>query len=235
MDAGEIYVRLGNLIAEMPDLKNYKDSMRPWISKALVLVEKAGTPIELKRMQDAAASIRGYPHIYHAAFSEVLSQCLARAELNAPAAVSGAFIPAGNALDAMAAVGKVLKEAKAEVLIVDPYMDETILTDFAVMLPDGRKLRLLTDAATVKASLKPAVQRWIAQHGSSRPIEARTSPARALHDRLILVDGKTAWTLTQSFKDLAARSPASIIRVAADIAALKLPAYDDMWQVATPI
>jgi hypothetical protein len=43
----------------------------------------------------------------------------------------GAFIPAGNAFDAMAAIGSVLRTAKQGVFIVDPYMDEKALTDFA--------------------------------------------------------------------------------------------------------
>ncbi|WP_352710980.1 hypothetical protein [Mesorhizobium opportunistum] len=36
-------------------------------------------------------------------------------------------------MDAMSAIGKVLKEARSRLLIVDPYLDETILTDFAPM------------------------------------------------------------------------------------------------------
>lgn len=34
-------------------------------------------------------------------------------------------------MDTMSANGKVLKEARSRLLIVDPYLDETILTDFA--------------------------------------------------------------------------------------------------------
>jgi hypothetical protein len=62
----------------------------------------------------------------------VVYRALAKAELNAPAAVQGMFVPAGNPFDAMMAVGKVLGNARHDILIVDPYLDEKALKDFAV-------------------------------------------------------------------------------------------------------
>jgi hypothetical protein len=40
---------------------------------------------------------------------------------------------------------------------------------------------------------------------------------------------------TQSLKDLAVRSPATVARVDPDTAGLKIPAYDAMWSGAKPI
>jgi hypothetical protein len=156
------------------------------------------------------------------------------AELNAPASVKGSFIPARNAFDAMMGVGKVLGSATKAALIVDPYMDAKALEVFVLLAPEGVAVQLLVDQASHKPSLKPAVNAWIAQYGAVRPIEARLSPPRTLHDRLIVVDGAAVWVLTQSLKDLAARSPATIVRVDQDTAALKIPAYEAMWQAATP-
>ena len=48
-----------------------------------------------------------------------------------PVAGDGAFIGAGDVLDAYTAIGKVLATAKVGVLIVDPYMNEKAVTDFA--------------------------------------------------------------------------------------------------------
>jgi hypothetical protein len=56
-----------------------------------------------------------------------------------PAPFEGAFIPAGNTFDAMTAVTKIFARAKAELLIVDPYLDEKILTEFAIR--PGSQLR----------------------------------------------------------------------------------------------
>jgi hypothetical protein len=96
-------------------------------------------------------------------------------------------------------------------------------------------VRLLADQQYVKPGLKPATQRWTQQHGNSRPLQARLTAPRTLHDRLIAVDGKDAFTLTQSLNGLAVRSPATIVRVPADVAALKIPAYDAIWQASVPL
>jgi hypothetical protein len=55
-----------------------------------------------------------------------------------------------------------------------------------------------------------------------------------LHDRVILIDGTAAWTLTQSIKDFAKRSPAEIVR-AEDTASLKIAAYEDIWKNSSVI
>ena len=156
-------------------------------------------------------------------------------EISAPQSVQGAFIPAGNALDAMVAAGKVLGSATSNLLIVDPYMDEKALTDFAALAPEGVTIRLLADAKHHKATLKPASTRWAAQYGAKRPLEVRLTPDRTLHDRLVIVDGATVWVLTQSLNVFAARAPASIVRSDGDAASLKVAAYADLWTAATPI
>jgi hypothetical protein len=162
-------------------------------------------------------------------------RALAKAELKAPAAAQGSFIPAGNAFDALSAIGKILGRATRDVLIVDPYMDEKALTDFALLAPERVQIRLLSDLNSVKPTLHPAAARWVAQYGTSRPLEARLAPARTLHDRLIAIDGAVVWVLTQSLNAFATRSPASIVRVDDETAELKIPAYQAMWGSATPL
>jgi hypothetical protein len=156
-------------------------------------------------------------------------RALANAEMAAPAAAQGAFIAAGTPFDAFAAVGKVLAAARRDILIVDPYMDATILTDLAPMAVEGVSLRLLADEGSVKNTLAPAVSRWTQQYGGTRPLAAKLAASRSLHDRSILLDGQTAWIATQSFKDLAARAPASISRLEGDAAPLKIAAYEEIW------
>ena len=154
--------------------------------------------------------------------------------MRSPAASAGAFIPVGNTFDAFAAISKLLKDAIKDVLIVDPYLDETALTEFGLAVPAGIPLRLLADTSSHKATLLPASTRWIAQHGPSRPLAVRLAAPKTLHDRAIFVDGERAWTLTQSLKDFAKRSPAEIVR-ADDTAALKIAAYEAIWAAATPL
>jgi hypothetical protein len=160
---------------------------------------------------------------------------LARAELAAPAETQGAFITVGEQFSAISAVSKILGNARDDVLIVDAYADATILTDFAVLAPETATIRVLGDEHSVKPSLRPAATRWAAQYKAVRPLDVRLAPARALHDRLIVTDGGSVWIFTQSLKDFAGRAPASIVKVPVDIAAMKVAAYDAIWQDATPL
>jgi len=160
----------------------------------------------------------------------ILYRALALAEAKAPPGVQGAFIPAGAAFDALQAAVKVLGEAKADVLIVDPYMDAKVLTDFAPLVPERVVIRLLSDSHYTKPNIVMTVaERWIRQYGGARPLEVRQTAPRALHDRLIFVDSRVVWALTQSLKDFASRAPASVLRVDGETAKLKLEAYGAMW------
>jgi hypothetical protein len=238
MDAEELYIRLGRLLEEMPDLDaDTKDKPRiiGWFGKAYALLSASGDKVDAVRLKVISGRVFTYEYSYNDEVSSIITRALAVAELSAPAAVSGSFIGAGNSFDAMAAVGKVLSGSTTAIRIVDPYMDEKTLTDFATLAKEGVAIELLSDEATYKATLEPAVARFAKQYAAKRPLEARLAPKRALHDRLIIVDGKVAWTLTQSLKDFAERSPASIIRIDGDAGTLKIAAYDDFWKSAKPI
>ena len=235
-----LYMQLRELVAGIPEFPRYQVPIdaqsERWLGRAHALVSSTGDMEDAKELKLAVRLLYTSARPSGAqTLTTILYRALAFAELNAPSTVQGAFIPAGNAFDAMAMVGKVLQEAKQSLLMVDPYMDEKVLTDFAGLAPAGVILHLMADQQSHKQTLKPAVSRWMTQHGSVRPIEARLAPSRSLHDRLIVVDGVGAWTLTQSFNALAARSPASIVRVDAETAALKTAAYEAMWQAAVPL
>lgn len=241
IDPESLYTQLGYLIANMPDLTGpgrLSPSTLQWMGKAYALVAAAGDGNDAARFKNASDRLNTdlvFPEPTVRDIHNVLYRALGLAELRAPMAARGAFIPAGNAFDAMIAVGKVLQTATTDALIVDPYMDEKALTDFAVQTPVAVTIRLLADTASHKPTLKPAATRWIAQYGAARPLEVKLASTRSLHDRLIAIDGAEAWTLTQSLNALAARSPASLVRVDAETGALKISAYEDMWQAAVPL
>ena len=163
-----------------------------------------------------------------------VQQALAQAELYAPAAVRGTFIAAGHSFDAFAAVGNVLKTAKTDILMVDGYADEKVLTDYAVLAPEGVTIRLLTESR-YKHSLKPAAERWAKQFGTLRPLLVRLAPDKKLHDREIFIDGDKAWNVGQSFKDLATRSLTALSLADAELGARKIAAYQDIWSNSTPL
>ena len=187
---------------------------------------------------DNPASIAAFPAAdasVNAEITAAIYRALARAELNAPASVKDSFIPVGNDFDAMRAIAKVLQAATNNFLIVDPYMDEKALVVFAALASQGVTIRLLADQHDAKPSLRPAVEAWRNQHGKARPVDARLAPAKSLHDRLLVVDGTSVWTLTQSLNSFAKRSPASIVKVDNETAKLKIAAYEAIWLAAAPV
>jgi hypothetical protein len=231
-DWQSLYIHIGRLLETAPDMSTSEVLKSPqilqWIGRAQALVDQCkvgGTSFDF----DLAVAKFPYTN-WRVGVQEVftiLYRVLGHCELRVPAGLSGTFVPIGNQFDAFAAVAKICRSASKDVFIVDPYLDEAVLTDFGAAVPEGILLRLLTDSATVKPGLAPAAQRWVKQYSTTRPLAVRLAKARTLHDRVIFIDGIAAWTITQSLKDLAKRSPAEIIRTD-DVANLKIPAYQDI-------
>lgn len=232
MNAEELYVSLQRCIEELPDLKvdPVPESSKRWLARAFALIDITKDIADTLRARQLTSNLTMYP--FDSMPEELLAilyRRLAVAELQAPAAIRGAFINAGNVHDAMVVVGTVLQSATVSARIVDPYMDNKALEDFALLANPGVAIELLADAHHVKPTLNPSAVRFAAQYGATRPLAVRLAPARTLHDRLIIVDGQTVWTLTQSLNAFAARAPASIVRVDGDAVPLKIAAYDDFW------
>lgn len=177
-DVGRYYVLLGLLVRDMPDLMSApKPEQHRWVARARALIEICGTADEKTAFNSAADSLdtSSYPTSYATKIGQIVHIVLARFELLAPATIQGAFIPVGSVFDAKVAIGKILGLATTDALIIDPYMDEKALTEFATSTADNVPIRLLADAAHVKTSLKPTVTRWQTQYGTTRPLEASTS------------------------------------------------------------
>ena len=127
--------------------------------------------------------------------------------------------PVGAAFDAFQAVGNVLRTAQRDVLIADPYINATILTDFAPLAPEGVSMRLLSDVFYTKPdAVMPAAGRWIAQYGADRPLQVRQTAPRLMHNRIIVVDGVRAF--------------ATVVRAEGDAAQLEIDAYGQLWDGA---
>lgn len=234
-DFENLYRQLGRLVETMPSFEGVGQLLteqHQWIGRADALIGAGGDIFEQSHWRTAVERLQTAARPSAAEkMRVVLYRVLAAAELKAPAGVGGAFIPVGNTFDAFTAISKLLQTATKDVLIVDPYMDETTLTEFGSAVPAGVMLRLLSDQASNKPTLAPAAKKWIAQYGPQRPLAVRLAPAKTLHDRAIFIDQTTAWLLTQSLKDFAKRSPAEIVR-ADDTAVLKVNAYESIWSSA---
>lgn len=220
-------------MSELTSLKS-AETLR-WLGRGHALIEAIGRPADAIAFASAVTRLRSAA--WQSAVTEIfalLYRALGHCEIRSPVEAAGAFIPVGNTFDAFAAFSKLLQSATREVMFVDPYLDATALTDFGSTVPVGVSIRLLADADAHKPDLVPAVTRWVAQYGNSRPLEARLASAKSLHDRALFLDGEKAWTLTQSLKDFARRSPAEIVRADAT-AELKISAYQEIWNNAVPL
>lgn len=236
-DPETIYRQLGRLVEMMPDLTQYPvpQEVHAWVGRAYALVKEVGNGIDAISFTVATDNLGTTARQLGAnQITAIVHRASAIAERMAPTAAAGAFIPVGSSFDAFTALSKLLQTATKDVLIVDPYMDETALTEFGLAVPSGVMLRLLTDQVTHKASLQPAAVRWTQQYGVTRPLAVKLAPAKTLHDRAIFIDQMTAWTITQSLKDFAKRSPAEIVR-ADDTAVLKIAAYEALWATANVV
>jgi len=239
MDAQALYIQLGRLTENIPNFSTprpFPASTHQWLARLYALLTAFGYHADASRIRDLTSSMASSSSISEInEIHAILFRNLAVAELAAPAPLHGTFIPVGNAFDALTAVGTVFKEAKTDLLIIDPYLDEKVLTDFAPQVLEGVSIRLLSDKEGHKATLKPAVSRWIAQYSTKRPLQARLATQGLLHDRLIFVDNDRSWIITQSLNAFATRSPASIIRSDPDTVALKISAYQAIWDSAAPL
>lgn len=244
-DTEAFYLQIKSLVETLPNLRSVTDDhqLTPeaqiWLGRLYALVEQSG------EFADSITLKTNGPKLIETQFNSdvkaereilaVLYRTLARAELAAPASAQGAFVAVGDHFDVFRAIRDIFGNAQHELLIIDPYLNEVVLTDFLPLANEGVKIRLLADEAALKPSLKPATERWLGQHGPKRPIETKVAPARSLHDRLIFVDGNAAWLLTQSLKDFAARAPGTIQKTDAELAKLKIEAYEAIWLSAKVI
>lgn len=236
----ERYKLLSHLLSDVPDLESVVGEGRlsrethMWLARAAALIEDGGDiadSVSFRSEMNSLPFLSGKP----TKLMGPLYRALARAELQASPTLAGSFIHAGDAFDALASIGRVFGQAQKTLFIADPYLDEKVLTQFALLANEGVSLRMLTSGQSLKTALPAALEAWRQQY-AARPLEVRVSQAKGnLHDRLVLVDGGTAWTLTQSFNSFATRSPASILRADAEIAAMKIAAYEDLWTAANPI
>lgn len=235
MSAADLYLKLTHLAETAPNLTvaPTKDT-RLWLAQVRAAIKETDDGANLASfeaamlMYDSAARARVADTIL-----QTLYNAIAHENRNAPASVQGAFIPTGNAHDAVTAVGKILGGAKTSVLLVDPYADASILDSYALFAPEGVSIEVLTDSNSAKPTLKPAAEAWQKQYASARPLTVRLSAPKALHDRLIVIDQSTTFTVGQSFNALAARSPTSIVRITdADTSKLKIEAYRQIWSAS---
>ncbi len=237
-----IYMGIGRLVENTPDLDNVKltPQTQKWLADAYTLVQASGELTDLANLRLEIDILTDNTKLQGVSIARqkssankiqtILYRALAATELESIMVMKESFIPAGKGFAAFSAITKIFDKAKKEILIIDPYLDEKILTEFALATPDNVTIKLLADVNHCKASLLPAIKRWVKQYGDLRPIELRFALRGILHDRLIIVDNANTWSATQSFKDFATRSSGKIMQSQEPSAEIK--DYKIIWKNA---
>jgi hypothetical protein len=234
----EVYLQLGTLMAELPDLaaEPTTPEAKAWLRRAAELVQSTAGLADSIQFKLAIENLDGLLRARHArTIATIVQRALTKAELEVPSESRGAFVTASNAFDVFAAVRRVLNTAEADVLLVDPHADATVLTDYAVLAPDNVSVRLLTGWLEHKANLNSAAQNWQHRFGDVRPLSIRLAAAERLPDRLILVDSVTAWALGASFADLAKDKRTTLMRIPSEAAEARVADYAAIWEAAEPL
>lgn len=227
----ELYLRLRQIIAEMPNLHASSTSpdLAKWLGEASFLVEECGNIPDTAQFRAVCDTIGSIVSQAPRAIPTILYRSLSRAEAAAPSSAHGTFITAGKPFDALTAVSKLLREAQADVLVVDAYAEANLLDEFLRAVPEQVSIRVLADEKSLKSTLRPAVETWEKQFGETQPLAARKAPKGSLHDRLIVIDKKDVWLLGQSFNALATRSNTYLQKADAELARMKIDAYEALW------
>lgn len=100
----------------------------------------------------------------------------------------------GQIFDAYIFVHDLLKSAKKEVVLIDNYIDESVLTIFSKY----PKISFTIVTKAIPKKLKLDIEKYNAQHKS---IQLKTS--NSYHDRFLIIDDNEVYHLGASLKDLA--------------------------------
>ena len=234
----EVYFQLGTLMAELPDLaaEPTTPAAKAWLRRATEVVQSTVGLADSIQFKLAIENLDGLLRARHArTIATIVQRALTKAEAEVPAESRGAFVTASNAFDVFAVVRRILNTAEADVLLVDAHADPTVLTDYAVLAPENVAVRLLTGWLEHKTTLSTAAENWQHRFGDARPLSIHLAAAETLPDRLILVDGITAWILGASFRDLAKDKRTTLMRMPPESAETKIADYGAIWDAATPL
>ncbi len=100
----------------------------------------------------------------------------------------------GQIFDAYVFVADIIKKAKTEIVLIDNYADETVLTLLA------KRSKKVTATIYTK-SISKQLQLDLAKHNSQyAPIEMKTLSKS--HDRFLIIDSSTLYHIGASLKDL---------------------------------
>jgi hypothetical protein len=202
-----------------------------WLGRVDALLDASG-PVSASVSFRAARQRIGIHNIFSRNDLLVpLHDAFSRMELQVPSSMKGSFIAGGDTWNGYSALVRIMQSNCEKILVIDPYINLTLFTELAPIVKAKAGLRCLT----VKRSenhpgLLAVAQKWARDSISAGiSVEVRYTKDANLHDRLVIIDGREVWLVSQSMKDIAKRSPASISRAEPELGLMKAQHYEALW------
>jgi hypothetical protein len=137
-----------------------------------------------------------------------------------------AFISKGEVFTAFRTLQRIFQQARSEVIIIDPYVDEQVL-DHIAAIDVPIRVQLITEH--LKGIFVPAYRKLFQQRGN---VEVRV--ASHFHDRFIILDGAVCYQLGSSINTLGSKSTV-IDRKSNAVRDGILSEFAAVWSQATPL
>jgi len=130
-----------------------------------------------------------------AVMSQKLDKVIKAIEDESPQPSQGIFFD-GQIFDAHVFVSDLIKSARSSIILIDNYIDESVLTLFT----KNQNIDVMIYTHTISKRLKLDLQKYNAQY---RPIQIKT--LKSSHDRFLILDRQTIYHIGASLKDLGRR------------------------------
>lgn len=119
----------------------------------------------------------------------------------------GGLVPSGGAVRelffeeqsqhaAYVEIRAIVQKVTSEIAIIDPYIDQSILTLLSTCAKPGLRVQILTSTLPTDFALEG--KKWLKQHAGSS-LYVRTT--KEFHDRFIVLDNSACWHIGCSIKD----------------------------------
>jgi hypothetical protein len=198
-----------------------------WAGRAKAVVSAWNYAFGMSFATSCDSLLRAYnKEVFHTSVAMVLIQMQHDLRMRTAGPLNIA-VTAGNVFEYFDELRKIIAEATADLLFIDPYLDAEFVSSYLPQLKSGLVVRLLTSERKL-AGLLPAVAHFTAQSGTR--IEVRTTSG--IHDRYIIVDGAKCFQSGASFKDGARSSPTTLTQIADAFSAVK-DTYEKLWSKGT--
>jgi hypothetical protein len=140
------------------------------------------------------------------------------------------FFEKGSAHDAYVHIRGILQNARADLFLIDPYMDGSIYQLLGSLSPARLSVKILTSKAP--ADFKLEATKFVKQHN---PFALDIRAARDFHDRFVILDNAKVYLLGASIKD--AGNKGFTIVPLEDVATTQflLDHANQVWTTATPL